>query len=223
MRQTLVKEGFVKGLYAGTVPAIVANVAENSVLFAGYGVCQKVVANFTGVKVWFLCWLFDMTVYDFSKFSWLNALLISQKVDDLSATSNATAGCMAAFFSSFTLCPTELIKCKLQAAREMSISSGSNLVIFSIMLVLCLWYFIQVQFIKYNFLQANVEKIGPFRLTQQVLAESGVRGLFNGLGSTIAREMPGYFVFFGGYEWAREMFTKPGGSKDTIGRVFTAL
>lgn len=51
MRQTLVKEGFVKGLYAGTIPAIVANVAENSVLFAGYGVCQKVVANFSGVKV----------------------------------------------------------------------------------------------------------------------------------------------------------------------------
>lgn len=45
------KEGFVKGLYAGTIPAIVANVAENSVLFAGYGVCQKVVANFSGVKV----------------------------------------------------------------------------------------------------------------------------------------------------------------------------
>jgi len=27
-------------------------------------------------------------------------------------------GFLAAFFSSFTLCPTELIKCKLQAMRE---------------------------------------------------------------------------------------------------------
>lgn len=166
-KQTVVKEGFVKGLYAGTIPAIVANVAENSVLFAGYGVCQKIVASVTGV----------------------------QNVDNLSATSNGTAGCMAAFFSSFTLCPTELIKCKLQAAREIAISSGSQL--------------------------ANIEKVGPFRLTQQVIAESGVRGLFNGLGSTIAREMPGYFVFFGGYEWARDMFTKPGETKDTIGPLRT--
>lgn len=33
--QTFRKDGFVRGLYAGTMPAIVANVAENSVLFAG--------------------------------------------------------------------------------------------------------------------------------------------------------------------------------------------
>lgn len=53
VKQTVVKEGFMKGLYAGTIPAIVANVAENSVLFAGYGVCQKIVANATGVQVQF--------------------------------------------------------------------------------------------------------------------------------------------------------------------------
>lgn len=169
MKQTVVKEGFIRGLYAGTIPAVVANVAENSVLFAGYGLCQKVVANLSGL----------------------------QKVEDLSAMSNATAGCMAAFFSSFTLCPTELIKCKLQAAREMTISSGSQV--------------------------ANVEKIGSFRLTQQVIAESGIRGLFNGLGSTIAREMPGYFVFFGGYEGAREMLTKPGETKENIGPLRTMV
>lgn len=33
--ETLRKDGFIRGLYAGTTPAIVANVAENSVLFAG--------------------------------------------------------------------------------------------------------------------------------------------------------------------------------------------
>lgn len=32
-----------RGLYAGTAPAIVANVAENAVLFGAYGVCQSVV------------------------------------------------------------------------------------------------------------------------------------------------------------------------------------
>ena len=32
---TFRKDGIVKGLYAGTIPAVIANVAENSVLFAG--------------------------------------------------------------------------------------------------------------------------------------------------------------------------------------------
>ena len=38
---TFRREG-IRGLYAGTVPALVANVAENSVLFAAYGMCQPV-------------------------------------------------------------------------------------------------------------------------------------------------------------------------------------
>lgn len=41
-----------------------------------------------------------------------------KNVKDLSSLSNATAGFLAAFFSSFTLCPTELVKCKLQAMKE---------------------------------------------------------------------------------------------------------
>jgi hypothetical protein len=45
--------------------------------------------------------------------------LLFQKVQDLSVSANATAGCMAAFFTAFALCPTELIKCRLQAMREM--------------------------------------------------------------------------------------------------------
>lgn len=40
------------------------------------------------------------------------------KKEDLTSVQNACAGFFAAFFSSLTLCPTELIKCKLQAIRE---------------------------------------------------------------------------------------------------------
>lgn len=68
--ETFRKDGFFRGLYAGTSPAIIANVAENSILFAGmkwnwfkltaqyakdraanflivpgYGACQKIIAN----------------------------------------------------------------------------------------------------------------------------------------------------------------------------------
>ena len=42
--ETYRKDGVWRGLYAGTVPALAANVAENSVLFAAYGVCQKAIA-----------------------------------------------------------------------------------------------------------------------------------------------------------------------------------
>lgn len=52
-KTTFASDG-IRGLYAGTVPALAANIAENSVLFAGYGVCQKAVA-----------WAIDTPVYRF--------------------------------------------------------------------------------------------------------------------------------------------------------------
>jgi len=67
-------------------------VAENSVLFMAYGLCQKAVAAAVGTT----------------------------SISSLSPLQNATAGFFAAFFSSLVLCPTELVKCKMQAMREMS-------------------------------------------------------------------------------------------------------
>jgi len=91
-RETLKKEGVVRGLYAGTLPSLAANVAENSVLFAGYGVCQRLVARLAGAS----------------------------DISALSVTQNGLAGFVAAFFSSLVLCPTELVKCRMQAMREAS-------------------------------------------------------------------------------------------------------
>lgn len=51
LKQTLKNDGVIRGLYAGTTPAIMANVAENSVLFAAYGYCQKLVCSITGTEV----------------------------------------------------------------------------------------------------------------------------------------------------------------------------
>ncbi|XP_059481962.1 mitochondrial ornithine transporter 1 [Neocloeon triangulifer] len=164
-KETWTKEGIIRGFYAGTTPALVANIAENSVLFAGYGACQKVVAMATNTP----------------------------KVQDLTVPANATAGCMAAFFTAFALCPTELIKCRLQAMREM-----------------------QAQLPK-----EKQVRIGPFGLTKQILKQEGVNGMFRGLTSTIAREMPGYFFFFGGYEFSRELFAGEGQTKDQIGALRT--
>ncbi|XP_071569207.1 mitochondrial ornithine transporter 1 [Temnothorax nylanderi] len=164
--RTLRTDGIARGLYAGTIPAVVANVAENSVLFAAYGGCQKAIANLSGV----------------------------QSVKELSSFSNAWAGFFAAFFSSLTLCPTELIKCKLQAMREveqMQATTGKE--------------------------KSTQPRIGPWSLTRQILREQGVKGLFTGLSSTIAREMPGYFFFFGGYEATRELLAAKGQNRDDIG------
>lgn len=171
-RETLRKEGVVRGLYAGTVPSLAANMAENSILFAAYGVCQKSVANLIGVP----------------------------KVSDLSVTANGFSGSFAAFFASFALCPTELIKCRLQAMRESqektkSIAMGGK----------------------------GKPKIGPFALTKQILAQDGIQGMFRGLAPTFMREMPGYFCFFFAYEFSRELFAQPGQAKDEIGPLKTIV
>lgn len=165
--KTFQRDGIARGLYAGSVPAVAANVAENSVLFAAYGFCQKLVGHFVG----------------------------QPNIKELSPLSNATAGFIAAFFSSFTLCPTELIKCRLQAMREVQHQQG----------------------IKAGTL------ISPFQLTKSVLKSEGIPGMFRGLTPTFAREMPGYFFFFGGYELSRQFLAKPGQSKDDIGPINTMI
>ena len=52
-------------------------------------------------------------------------IIRKEKVNDLNSFENALAGSAAAFFASLVLCPTELVKCRLQSARE--ISNKSNM------------------------------------------------------------------------------------------------
>ena len=143
-RSTLRTDGIIRGLYAGTSPALIANIAENSVLFCGYGICQDLV-----MKV--------------------------RSKSEASTLDKAFSGFLAAFLSSFTLCPTELIKCKLQAMRETS---------------------------------QMTQQVTAFQLTSKILKNEGVPGLFKGLTSTMFREMPGYFFFFGGYELSKSAITR---------------
>jgi solute carrier family 25 ornithine transporter 2/15 len=163
-KETLQKEGVVRGLYAGTVPSLAANIAENSILFASYGVCQKLVANAAGVN----------------------------KIEDLSTFHNGTSGSLAAFFAAFALCPTELVKCRLQAMRESHLEKG-----------------------------LEPPRIGPVQLTGQILKSDGIGGLFRGLTPTFMREMPGYFCFFYAYELSREALKPEGGTKEDVGPLGT--
>jgi solute carrier family 25 ornithine transporter 2/15 len=147
------KDGLWRGLYAGTMPSLAANVAENSILFAANGVCQPFVASILGVA----------------------------KVEDLSPLANGFSGFLAAFWSSLALCPTELVKCRLQAMRESHAEKG-----------------------------LEPPRIGPLSLTKQIIRSEGFRGLFHGLTPTFTREMPGYFCFFFAYEMSRELLTPEG-------------
>ncbi|XP_077340332.1 mitochondrial ornithine transporter 1-like [Lithobates pipiens] len=151
-----------RGFYKGTSPALLANIAENSVLFMSYGFCQRIVKNIAGLD----------------------------KNAALSDLQYATAGSFASFFSALVLCPTELVKCRLQAMHELQVSGK----------------IIQGQNTVWAVLKGIMQQEGPF-------------GLYRGLVSTICREMPGYFVFFGGYEFSRSLLASNGKSKDELGPV----
>ncbi|KAL3266408.1 hypothetical protein HHI36_010584 [Cryptolaemus montrouzieri] len=158
VKNTLLTEGISKGLYAGTVPALVCNIAENSILFLSYGLCQKFIQKVNGIS----------------------------NVNQLTTLNNACAGSLASFFASLAICPTELIKCKLQALHE---TNG----------------------------KVNISDSASSKIVRHILKSEGIMGLYRGFVPTIAREMPGYFFFFGGYEGSRNLLASPGQNKDEIG------
>ncbi|XP_024865275.1 solute carrier family 25 member 15b isoform X2 [Kryptolebias marmoratus] len=146
---SIYKQVGVRGLYQGTTPALMANIAENSVLFMSYGFCQQVIRFTAGLH----------------------------KEAVLSDMQKACAGSVASIFSSLVLCPTELVKCRLQAMYEMEASG------------------------KIAKSQNTV-----WSVVKAIMRTEGPLGFFQGLTPTIAREVPGYFCFFGAYELCRTAF-----------------
>ncbi|XP_026972227.1 mitochondrial ornithine transporter 1 isoform X1 [Sagmatias obliquidens] len=158
--KTYSQVGF-RGFYKGTSPALIANIAENSVLFMCYGFCQQVVRKVVGLE----------------------------KQAKLSDLQNAAAGSFASAFAALVLCPTELVKCRLQTMYEMEMSG------------------------KIAKSQNTV-----WSVVKSILRKDGPLGFYHGLSSTLLREVPGYFFFFGGYELSRSFFAS-GRSKDELGPV----
>ena len=141
-RETLKKEGVVRGLYAGTIPSLAANVAENSILFAAYGVCQKQVANALGTEVAKLSTLNNGCAGKYVH-HWGPSYILGHTRNYPFCLFNYSIlpiGFLAAFWSSLALCPTELVKCRLQAMRESHLERG-----------------------------LDPPRIGPFKLTGQIL------------------------------------------------------
>lgn len=61
---------------------------------------------------------------------------------------------------------------------------------------------------------------GPGTLIRDILRQEGITGMFRGLVPTFAREVPGYFFFFGGYEISRHALTPKGKTKDEIDKYY---
>ncbi|CAF0912446.1 unnamed protein product [Adineta steineri] len=159
------KDG-IHGLYAGTLPSLLANAAENGVLFMAYGQCQNVIC------------------------------LLNNKNhnEELTSIENMAAGSLAAAFASLALCPTELVKCRIQTMNEMTLNKD---------------------------MPHTRKTISPIDITRNIIRTEGARGLYRGLTATLARECPGYGCFFGGYELTRSLLTKENEQKKDIGLVKT--
>ena len=109
----------------------------------------------------------------------LVAFALGTERDKMGPVSNALAGSCASVFSAMWLCPTEHIKCRLQVRREM--------------------------------MKANPEMSGAghgqITLAARMVREEGVVGLYRGMRATWAREIPGYFCFFLGYEGTKALIS----------------
>ena len=80
------------------------------------------------------------------------------------------AGCTTAF----VLTPVELVKCRLQIQAQQSASEAAA--------------------------SASTAYKGPIDVVRRTIAQDGIRGLWKGQMSCLAREVPGNMAWFGFYE-----------------------
>ncbi|OMO93216.1 Mitochondrial substrate/solute carrier [Corchorus olitorius] len=165
--------------YAGAMDAVKQTIAAEGPrgLYKGMGAPLATVAAFNAVL--------------FTVRGQMEALLRSEPGVPLTVSQQIVCGAGAGVAVSFLACPTELIKCRLQAQSALA-SSGSAAVA-----------------VKYG---------GPMDVAKHVLrSEGGMRGLFKGLVPTLAREVPGNAAMFGMYE-AVKQYMAGGTDTSKLGR-----
>ncbi|PKA60012.1 Mitochondrial carnitine/acylcarnitine carrier-like protein [Apostasia shenzhenica] len=161
--------------YSGAMDAVKQTVAAEGPrgLYKGMGAPLATVAAFNAVL--------------FTVRGQMEALLRSEPGALLTVNQQVICGAGAGVAVSFLACPTELIKCRLQAQSALAESSSAA-----------------TRAIKYG---------GPLDVAKQVLrSEGGIRGLYKGLLPTLAREIPGNAIMFGVYEALKQFFA---GGPDT--------
>ncbi|KAE8713774.1 Mitochondrial carnitine/acylcarnitine carrier-like protein [Hibiscus syriacus] len=166
--------------FSGAMDAVKQTVAAEGPrgLYKGMGAPLATVAAFNAVL--------------FTVRGQMEALLRSEPGAPLTVNQQVIAGAGAGVAVSFLACPTELIKCRLQAQSALVADAGSATVA-----------------VKYG---------GPMDVARQVLrSEGGARGLFKGLVPTLAREVPGNAAMFGVYE-ALKQYMAGGTDTSKLGR-----
>lgn len=93
-------------------------------------------------------------------------------------------GGVTGIFTSVVLCPSEVIKCKVQVGRSLrkrpAEGGGGTAAV--------------------KEAAARLPVLNATQMTRHILRTQGVRGLFVGLGAQFARDVPFYAAFFGTYE-----------------------
>ncbi|KAK4788073.1 hypothetical protein SAY86_019392 [Trapa natans] len=163
--------------YASAIDAVKQTLAAEGPrgLYKGMGAPLATVAAFNAVL--------------FTVRGQMEALLRSEPGESLSVKQQMIAGTGAGVAVSFLACPTELIKCRLQAQSALAAAGPGATVA-----------------VKYT---------GPMDVARHVLrSEGGMRGLFKGLVPTLSREVPGNAAMFGVYEAVKQYMA---GGRDTSG------
>ncbi|KAK1261584.1 Mitochondrial carnitine/acylcarnitine carrier-like protein [Acorus gramineus] len=163
--------------YSGAMNAVKQTIAAEGAggLYKGMGVPLATVAAFNAVL--------------FSVRGLMGSLLRSEPGSLLSVNQQLICGAGAGVAVSFLACPTELIKCRLQAQSALAGGPSPS--------------------------PSVVQYSGPMDVAKHVLrSEGGIRGLYKGMVPTLAREIPGNAAAFGSYEALKQYFA---GGKDTSG------
>ncbi|THG07109.1 mitochondrial carnitine/acylcarnitine carrier-like protein [Camellia sinensis] len=165
--------------YSGAMDAVRKTIASEgpSGLYKGMGAPLATVAAFNALL--------------FTVRGQMESLLRSEPGVPLTVNQQIIAGAGAGVAVCFLACPTELIKCRLQAQSALA-DSGSAAV--------------------------AVKYAGPMDVARHVLrSEGSMRGLFKGLIPTMAREVPGNAAMFGVYE-ALKQYLAGGQDTSKLGR-----
>ncbi|KAF0930667.1 hypothetical protein E2562_034196 [Oryza meyeriana var. granulata] len=135
----------------------------------------------------------------------MEAVLRSEPGAPLTVNQQVVAGAGAGVAVSFLACPTELIKCRLQAQSALAAAAPAAAPVGGGAATATA----TVAAVKYG---------GPIDVAKHVLrSEGGVGGLFKGLFPTLAREVPGNALMFGVYE-AIKQYLAGGQDTSSLGR-----
>ncbi|GBG75813.1 hypothetical protein CBR_g21058 [Chara braunii] len=205
-------------MYSGAVDAVRKTVGAEGPrgLYKGMGAPLATVAVFNAVL--------------FTARGQMEALLRSSPTENLSVYQQMVAGVGAGVAVAFVACPTELVKCRLQAQSALAgVPAAAGAATSAAPSFASLEPAIAASTAAPAGASAASIKSsppprpaaaapikmynGPLDVARHVIrSEGGVLGLYKGMVPTLMREMPGNAAMFGGYEMTKQMLA---GGRDT--------